>query len=450
MTAVEKYVPIFQNAVGDYERKHPHWRIEVFVSLIKWGLKSLKHYIEDVHDNEITWDKPFVELKYPVEWDWKLRRQGDITYGGHSFGKITKRNTADKIKATKTLAKIMASHFNTLALQGLTNGAWFEKQGNSHTPYLPVELSAELNAIKNKRARQEVFAQIVRPFSIGAASIDYDYREFKTGARVPKRVVKQLANINQQMDIQQIKFNWDVNGRKIELSLVFQIHPLIADYDEKKAYHRIIVGLCIPPQVIGTEIFESTPADWPRSERETLWANLLQEVEKIADHYIPKTESRDSVILSVNAKIKIPATAWHPENRSAEIKSIMDGLTQAGELSQINVQPAESGSEKCSGDICPVCGWIHDPGFTQIKIANREAISLRGILPDIVGLVHKEHEKRLAGLSTKADTLQRTCGGYSNPCKAFYDLGQREAYKALFDTSRRGFIALRGFRRKES
>src|ERR1019366_8928794 len=147
MTAVEKYVPIFQNAVGDYERKHPHWRIEVFVSLIKWGLKSLKHYIEDVHDNEITWDKPFVELKYPVEWDWKLRRQGDITYGGHSFGKITKRNTADKITATKTLAKIMASHFNTLALQGLTNGVWFEKQGNSHIPVLPVGLIAELNAI---------------------------------------------------------------------------------------------------------------------------------------------------------------------------------------------------------------------------------------------------------------------------------------------------------------
>jgi len=68
----------------------------------------------------------------------------------------------------------------------------------------------------------------------------------------------------------------------------------------------------------------------------------------------------------------------------------------------------------------------------------------------MVSLVHKEHEKRLTGLSTKADTLLKTCGGYGNPCKAFYDLRQREAYKALFDTSRRGFIALRGFRRKES
>jgi hypothetical protein len=284
MTAVEKYVPIFQNVVGDYERKHPHWRIEVLVSLIKWKLKSLKHYIEDTRASEITWENPFVESRYPVEWNWKSRRHGDIIYGGHIFGKITKRNTADKRTAKKTLAKIMACHFNTMALGGFTKGAWFEKQGNYYTPYLPVELSAELNAIKSKRARQEVFAQIVRPFSIGAASIDYDYREFKTGARVPKRVVKQLASINQQMDIQRIGFSGDVNGRKIEMLLVFQIHPLIADYDEKKAYHRIIVGLCIPPQVIGTEIIETTPADWPRSDRETLWAGLLQEVEKIADH----------------------------------------------------------------------------------------------------------------------------------------------------------------------
>jgi hypothetical protein len=56
----------------------------------------------------------------------------------------------------------------------------------------------------------------------------------------------------------------------------------------------------------------------------------------------------------------------------------------------------------------------------------------------------------LAHLSTKGDELRKQCGGYGHPGKAFYDLGQRTAYKALFDTSRRGLIALRRVRREGS
>jgi hypothetical protein len=47
MKPIEKYFPIYQNALNRHEKDHPHWRIEVLVSLIKWGLKSLKYYIED-------------------------------------------------------------------------------------------------------------------------------------------------------------------------------------------------------------------------------------------------------------------------------------------------------------------------------------------------------------------------------------------------------------------
>ncbi|MDR3406169.1 MAG: hypothetical protein P4L99_27025 [Chthoniobacter sp.] len=92
---------------------------------------------------------------------------------------------------------------------------------------------------------------------------------------------------------------------------------------------------------------------------------------------------------------------------------------------------------------CPVCGWQHDAQFTQFIRPGRKAILLAGVLPDIVRAVHREMEKGLPRVSTKDDALLDRCGGYGNPCKAFYDLKQKEAYKALFDTSRRGFIALR-------
>ncbi len=341
----DKYVHILGNALDDYEKEHPHWQIEVLVSLIKWGLKSLKYYVEEDQDTQITWANPFVELHYPVQWNWEKPRiadNPDIVHSGLFLGEITKQNTSDKETAVKTLAEIMVRRLNTLALGDFTNGAWFEIQNKYYTPVLPVQLSEELNAIKGKHARREVFEQIVRPFSIGAASIDYLGMKFRDGARVPKRVAKQLANINNLIDIKRIGISGDINGRKIEMSLIFQIHPLIATYDEKKAYHPITVGLFIEPQIVGNDIIERTPSDWPKSDRETLWQELLQEIDKISDRLIPKTESQTSEIFLINAKLEIPIASSNPEERNAAIKKIFENLSQAGQVQQISVQQARA------------------------------------------------------------------------------------------------------------
>ena len=105
----------------------------------------------------------------------------------------------------------------------------------------------------------------------------------------------------------------------------------------------------------------------------------------------------------------------------------------------------ERGAADASKDseACPTCGWRHDAEFTQVVIPKRKPITLAGVLPDIVACVHTALAKGLPRVSTKDEELLRRCGGYSNACKAFYDRHQREAYQELFDTSRRGFIALR-------
>jgi hypothetical protein len=444
MMAVEKYIPIFQNALDDYKKRHPHWRFEVLISLIKWGIRSLKQYVEDPRERNITWDDPFVELHYPVEWNWKARGGCGIVPDGHIYGKITKKNTADKDMAAKTLGKIMAHWFNGTTLSNITNGIWYEKLNNYYTPILPVELCTQLNAIKNKRERRDAFKELVRPFSIGAASIDREDMKFKAGSLIPLKVTKQLAKMYQSLDIKRISISGETNGRKFQMSLVFQIHPLIADYDKKKAYHPITIGLFIVPEFSDRDVVTWTPADWPKNDRELFWDMLLREIGRTMNSLIPKTESQDSIILSVNSKIKIPAAWWRPENRGEAIKRITDLQSQAGDLTGISVQLAESGLENSKTEACPVCGWIHDRGFTQIKTDSREAISLAGILPEIVSLVHRAHEKGFTGLSTKDDALLEVCGGYMNPCQAFDDLNRRDEYKRLFDTRRRGFISLRG------
>jgi hypothetical protein len=112
-------------------------------------------------------------------------------------------------------------------------------------------------------------------------------------------------------------------------------------------------------------------------------------------------------------------------------------------------QAVEEKKRSLAETSCQTCGWVHDGQFARIVIPGQPPLMLPGILPDLVACVHAAHQKGFARLSTKDEDLVSKCGGYGNPCKAFYDRGQNAAYKVLFDT-RWGSIALRGFSRKKS
>jgi hypothetical protein len=81
--------------------------MEVLVSLIRWSLKSLRHYLENARDQEITWESPFVELPYAVEWDWQASRKRGTKHGRILYGNITDQNVAGK-KALETFRKSLA------------------------------------------------------------------------------------------------------------------------------------------------------------------------------------------------------------------------------------------------------------------------------------------------------------------------------------------------------
>jgi uncharacterized protein with NAD-binding domain and iron-sulfur cluster len=44
--SIAKAVRVLGEALDNYEQAHPHWRIEALVSLIRWSVKCLKHYLE--------------------------------------------------------------------------------------------------------------------------------------------------------------------------------------------------------------------------------------------------------------------------------------------------------------------------------------------------------------------------------------------------------------------
>jgi len=62
--------------------------------------------------------------------------------------------------------------------------------------------------------------------------------------------------------------------------------------------------------------------------------------------------------------------------------------------------------------ICEVCGWRHDAGFSRIEIPGRAPILLHGLMAQIVGLVHAAQASGAGAVSTKDERLLEICGGY--------------------------------------
>jgi hypothetical protein len=321
----ERYPHAFKNALDKYEAEHPHWRIEVLVSLIKWAIRNLKRSIEEEPNGDVTWGNPLVEFHYPVDWDWKSPHDGDMVYGKQHLGKFTKENTSDPRTAAGTLAQMMACRFNTMALGDLTNGAWFEKRDNAYIPYLPPELDAEIKQIKGKWKRREALEEIYKPFWIGTTRIDIPGSGSKTNAGVPRRVAKRLESIRQQMDIAGISFTGDVNGRKMWCGLIFEIQPLIIDYDAEKAYYAVTIGLAFEHKLVGNDAISITPSDWPRKDQEAFWDEILQGVDKCKERLIPANEIISSIILVDNNEI-LEAQPLHGPNDIKVAKKLLAGF----------------------------------------------------------------------------------------------------------------------------
>jgi len=383
----EDCVKIFNNGLKDYETKHPHWHLEVLVSLIKWGLRNLKHFIEEKRDSKITWDSPLVELHYPVEWDWNSPHEGDQLHGKQILGKFSKKDTTDAKALTKTLAGMMAARFNVMALGHFTNGTWFEKRENAYIPYLPVEFDVAIKKIENKQKQHEAAEELFRPFSIGATRINLPSK-LKKNTRIPKNVFKQLKAASQQMDIPGVSFSGDVNGRKIWAGLVFEIHPLTINYDKQKAYHAVTIGLAFEHKMSGNNVVSLTPAKWPRADRDIFWNEILQSLNKLTEWLIPKNERQASIIMKDNEGLEIIRTISNPKDIEAAKKWITDlgklderqfiqmenlkGLLEAKNLSNTPDEKGKTLEKLVAGLFSSIAGFTVDDSDKRVKTETEE------------------------------------------------------------------------------
>ncbi len=138
--------------------------------------------------------------------------------------------------------------------------------------------------------------------------------------------------------------------------------------------------------------------------------------------------------------MRVSMTLQVPETLAADLRIVQIIGERLRDVVVIRSLAVSGVDEECP---CPVCGWRHDGAFRSIRLGDQEPILLSGVLPLIVGKVHEACERGMPWVSVKDDQLIDVCGSYVHPCKAFHALGRKVEYQRLFDTRRRGFVALR-------
>ena len=300
------------------------------------GLINLQHYVESNRDYEITWDSPFFQMHYPIDWNWD-RKSIDT-------GHLTDENTRSRKAASATLAKLLVKHLSILTLQYFTNNAGFEKRGEHYTPILGYDVGSMLSAIKQKRERQRAFRRMFEPFCMGAGCVDLDSTPVEEKSRVSKAVGKRIAESVEAV-LPPISWNVDINGIKFEIALIFQIHPFILDFEKRNAYYPITIGLHFRPKGIKHPMdYESlldamdapwlNPKTWSKSDRKKFWAELLKSLKDLVCTLAPSPPPEVAeAIVSIAAKIKIPKANDQIAINQA-ISRVLNQFTKTGQVLQ--------------------------------------------------------------------------------------------------------------------
>lgn len=293
---------------ADYTRQNPDWFVETVGEIIRDGVVSLRKHLEDPKRPDATWESPFAELQYEIEWNWE--RETIVT--GHFEEDDFKNLEVIADKAVRTLLE----HRNVCVLEQLTRRAIYYKRGNDYEPVLPKKwqwptaaepltladclekldegfgenLSLEdLNApippvdsevrLKNlsQEDRQKFLDIVFQPVSIGGFETDLSVESV---SGVPPRSSSKISEkyLRKVKDLPRFQFKGSVDGPPFTAELGVAFHPLVVDFHKHRAYFPLVLGIAFEPsgETEDGEPLFSNPAEWNDEQREEFWRALLE------------------------------------------------------------------------------------------------------------------------------------------------------------------------------
>lgn len=288
----------------------------VFVAILEGGLESLRHYIEDPGEPEVTWQSPWTELHFPVEWDWT--EGGILRRAPAPPAPLVEafRKGEDLKKLEEGVVMYGASTIVDLApaevLHGLTNRMAVHIKGGKTVGALVTDpkLAKELDALTAEE-RDARFDALSEPFIIGGLTVEDEAGEpyilaplDHLGEEPGTTLVGAEAIEENAQTFPSLFFTGEAAGVPFKGSVVIIIYPLTVNEDKREAYFPILTGLVFAPVGDAGEGEEQPtvdPSTWPAEDRTKLWKALLEDLpEKLRkelwkDEGTPETAAPEGV-----------------------------------------------------------------------------------------------------------------------------------------------------------
>lgn len=276
------------------EDSRPGWWQEAFRHLLYEGLCNLRDYLQNP-DEGGTWDEPFVELQYPLQWNFNGPEEGRPVFVHVSIdeAEAAQQDDAARKELVQRLAREVAEVPRLRVLQDLTNHAGFIRYEDGTTcPLFPAgpgqekDLRAQLEAL-SPEDRQAELDRLLRPFCIGprkwwSRPTIEDLRETiaeaggdpDTAASLSEADLDELDEMlwdeaAEESDEPGLVISLERGGRPLTVTVTAAIHPFIVDEAERRAYFPMVVGLIFAGEA-------GDPADWSEEDREAFWDLLLK------------------------------------------------------------------------------------------------------------------------------------------------------------------------------
>lgn len=290
-----------------YEKAEPHWVGCALLDQVRLGLTNLRRYIDDPEVDRISWDFPFVELTYPVEWDFEGHLHSPP--GGMIFTKLTPEDIVDGKVSEDRVLEVLYETRQLEALSRLTRRVveWREAgktDAEDRPAYLfPPDLVAWLDETTGTtstekgvegppsgiRGRRRLVDHLARPFCVGGfevaaavadAKLDApNHAELETPLIAPTLSAEEWAELydadtafdelkKDRPDIPPLNFTATSDaGETLEGSVVGLVYPLVVDATARRAWFTLGVGLVFT---------KGDPRRFPEKDLAELWEELTK------------------------------------------------------------------------------------------------------------------------------------------------------------------------------
>ena len=328
--AFQEAIRGMHNLADAFDTLAPDWRLGVFLLVVQEGLHGLRHYIEDEATPEVSWESPFIEVRYDAEWDW----EGRISPGGGLItGRFTTEDLVDgKIPAERGVEATFL-HATLILLQELTRGIveWREA-GVSPSPdgtpgyRLPQAVRDALDAQGLEGdARRAAIDELARPFAVGSLHMRLEdeatlaaLRADGIGVHVPEApkpleeseylelleaherlcaaggdeaapedlargLTEHEAREAERNDLPLITLSSE-GPPAFVVGVAAQVYPLVVDADERRAWFPVAVGL---------GFVKGEPSSWTKDERAVFWKDVDETLAKQVEKWLHVREPRE-------------------------------------------------------------------------------------------------------------------------------------------------------------